>query len=285
VIRAYTLNPSKIAVFQVRLLRVLVYGALFFALVPVLNPWAQSPPIYYPPDPFELKGIHVKGTPAPPGPGSQVPSNPDLQAPVTSPMQDRDNNSLPAGHQGSIIGRVVERDSKGSPIESKGVAGALIQVSDGFSVKTCISKPDGTFYMEGVQPGKASITVSHRHYRQTQGTVSLAGDPRRVLIGMTPLSTHHEKEKGYINVYAYQKDGHHGHYIPVTSIRVQESGGGYRKWYDSWDGSSGSSYQKLNCSNATVGSYYQIKVIWKDRTERTTDIHLTEKYRDVSIYP
>jgi len=219
-------------------------------------------PPYYPPDPFELKGIHLK----------------------SSPVNENRGESPVPGQNGQVMGKVVERDSRGNPDESKGIAGAQIQVYDGYSTRTCISGPDGTFYLEGVQPGRASLTITMRGYRQAGGPVEITALPRRVLVALTSLHSNHSRQKGYINVFAYNKEDGHGKIIPVTSIRVHESGGS-RRWYNSWSGPGGGAYQSLYCSNAPVGSYYTIKATWEDGTERTSEIRLRQKYRDVSIYP
>jgi hypothetical protein len=98
-----------------------------------------------------------------------------------------------------------------------------------------------------------------------------------------PYAQERRREKGYINVWAYTKTCNSGRKIEPTSIRVHEVGNSSRSWYNSWSGTSGSTYQSLYCSGARVGEYFRVRVAWSDGTVSTTDIRLREKYRDLYV--
>ena len=245
---------------------------LFFAVLLCLSPGVEAqnaiPSPFYPPDPFELKGIHLERATPVQAPGTEA-------SPAITPG---DPCAL-----GSISGRVVERNREGGSDESKGISGATVQLFDGAIMKTAVTGRGGAYAIEGIKPGRVTITVSHVKYRPAEGsaTVTASSQPAKVLIALAPLVW--KAEKGYINVYAQAKDGPDGKPIGVTSIRVHESGNLSHRWYNSWSGDYGSS-QHLYCENARVGAYFDIKVTWRDGTERTTSIRLKSQGRDVSLY-
>ena len=238
---------------------------LFLALC-LADSYAQCPvpPPWYPPEPPQMKDKE----PLPPPP-------------------EYDSVDLPAFHgSGEITGKVVPRDSSGNADESRGIAGAVIKVYDGSSFKTCISGANGQFSIRGISPGEKLISISVPGYRDTTGQVQVVENAsRNVLISLSPLWYMKKKECGYINVYAYGKEDYNGKWIGVESIRVREIGNYSNRWYNCWNGSYSSSYQSLYCSQAPMDRYYHIEVVWNDGSVRTREIRLTEKYRDVSIYP
>lgn len=218
---------------------------------------AQAPPPWYPP---------------------VCPGTSDEQSVIAG------DNSIEA-NTASLTGKVVIQDSNGHAQESKGISGASVKVSDGVSTKTTITGPGGYFTITGLKPGSGSITISAKGYHQATGSVNIdSQSTKNVLVSLRPMGGNSTRQYGYINVYAYGRDGHKGKWIGVTSIHVDEMGGSGKSWYNSWSGRYKTSYQSLTCSNAEVGKYYRIKVTWIDGTSQTSDVHLTEKYRDVSIY-
>jgi len=238
---------------------------LFLALC-LLDAYAQcpAPPPWFPPDPAQLKDGEQKPIPA-----------------------DINLEDIPAVHgSGQITGKVVPRDSSGNPDESKGIIGAVIKIYDGALFKTCISGNNGHFIINGIAPGEKLISVSVPGFKETTGKVQvIENGTRNVLIGLSPLWNKKKKECGYINVYAYGKEDYHGNWVGVESIRVREIGNYSNRWYNCWNGSYASNYQSLYCSQAPMDRYYHIEVVWNNGSVRTREIRLTERYRDISIYP
>ncbi len=215
----------------------------------------------------------------PPAPGSTEP------IPMPHPLQDGSSPSvLPVS--GQIVGRVVATDSRGRADKSKGLTGVAVQVSDGTNWRSCVTERGGYFSVEGLNPGRGTITASRTGYRSAQGAITIVDSAsRRILIAMTPLFSTGggEKERGYINVYAYGKYDYEGKWIGVDSIKVHERRDYSRRWSKFCNSSAGSGYETLSCSGAEVGEYFQVQVKWSDGTVRTCDFRLQSKYRDITL--
>jgi len=217
----------------------------------------------------------------PPAPGSIEP----LTTPIHSP-EEESPSLQPQQLTGQIAGRVVARDSRGRADESKGLTGVTIRISDGTNWRSCVTERGGYFSVEGLNSGRGTITASRTGYKNTQGYITIVdGAQRRVLIAMTPLfsTENSEKERGFINVYAYGKYDYEGNWIGVESIKVHEKRNYSRRWSKFFNASAGSGYVTLACSGAEIGDYYQVQVKWSDGTVRTSEFKLRQKYRDITI--
>ncbi|MHC9537918.1 MAG: carboxypeptidase-like regulatory domain-containing protein [Vulcanimicrobiota bacterium] len=254
--------------------------------------WSQSfVPPFSPPDPSTMKENTKTFDPSspPPAPGSTEPLPTPVNSPGENPPGENSPEERPPSLQqltGQIVGRVVAKDSRGRADESKGLAGVAIQISDGTNWRNCVTERGGYFSVEGLNPGRATVTASRTGYSSSQGEITIVdGAQRRVLIAMTPLFSTEgsKKERGYINIYAYGKYDYEGKWIGVESIKVHEKRSYSRRWSKFFNAGAGSGYVTLACSGAEIGDYYQVQVKWSDGTVRTSEFKLSQKYRDITI--
>jgi len=260
---------------------ILIAVFIIFLAGRALPAWSQFIPPFNPPDQTKMidNTKTVDPSSPPPAPGSLEPLPIPSQAP-----EDMQSPEKPM--TGQIVGRVVATDSRGRPDESKGLSGVAIEVSDGVNVRSCVTERGGYFSVDGLSAGRGTITATRTGYRSSQGGITIMdAAQRRVLIAMTPLfpTGGSERERGFINVFAYGKYDSEGNWIGVESIKVHEKRDYSHRWSKFFNAGAGSGYVTLACSGAVVGEYYQVQVRWSNGISRSCEIRLGQKYRDITM--